>query len=150
MEAIKKLNEAVQESKRKIEAEAKEAFKAAFADFFAKRPDVLAFRWTQYAPYFNDGEPCTFSRHDIAVAMDSESARALLAKEREDDECFSPDDAEADGVFTNTWSGPPIDPEVKSFIKDLESVGDEVYEVLGEGLVNVTRDGVFVADYSHE
>lgn len=36
------------------------------AAFFAKYPG-LAIRWTQYTPYFNDGDACTFSIHGIYV-----------------------------------------------------------------------------------
>ncbi len=30
-------------------------------------PDVKALRWTQYTPYFNDGEPCEFGLGEITV-----------------------------------------------------------------------------------
>lgn len=38
-------------------------FKAAIKHIFEKRPEVESFSWTQYTPYFNDGDPCTFSSH---------------------------------------------------------------------------------------
>lgn len=31
-----------------------------FTDFFDKYPDLLAFSWTQYTPYFDDGSRCEF------------------------------------------------------------------------------------------
>lgn len=36
------------------------------AGFFAKYPK-LEIRWTQYTPYFNDGDACVFSVHGIYV-----------------------------------------------------------------------------------
>ena len=30
-------------------------------DLFEKYPDLVQFSWRQYAPYFNDGDACTFS-----------------------------------------------------------------------------------------
>lgn len=33
------------------------------APIFQQYPDLEAFRWTQYTPYFNDGEPCVFNAH---------------------------------------------------------------------------------------
>lgn len=44
-----------------LEAGAKEAIRDRFASLFAAYPDVEGVRWTQYTPYFNDGEPCVFS-----------------------------------------------------------------------------------------
>lgn len=32
-------------------------------------PEVEAIRWRQYTPYFNDGDPCEFSVHDIEVKL---------------------------------------------------------------------------------
>ena len=35
-----------------------------FAEAFAKTdPRIQAISWTQYTPYFNDGDSCTFSAH---------------------------------------------------------------------------------------
>lgn len=32
-----------------------------FKELFASTPEIKAIMWVQYTPYFNDGEPCTFS-----------------------------------------------------------------------------------------
>ena len=32
-----------------------------FKETFAKYPNLKQVQWTQYTPYFNDGEECTFS-----------------------------------------------------------------------------------------
>lgn len=46
----------------------------AFADALRKVPEVKCLTWTQYTPYFNDGEPCTFGVHvDV-----SESCRSVM------------------------------------------------------------------------
>lgn len=39
---------------------AKEAFSEMCAEVFEQHPSLDAFRWKQYTPYFNDGDPCTF------------------------------------------------------------------------------------------
>lgn len=33
------------------------------------RPDVESFGWTQYTPYFSDGEPCVFSANQMRVKL---------------------------------------------------------------------------------
>lgn len=39
----------------------KNTIRPVFDSFFKKHPEVLAVGWTQYTPYFNDGEECVFS-----------------------------------------------------------------------------------------
>src|SRR5689334_3768923 len=60
--------ETFQATKDKIaamQAEAKQAAQAAFQEGTAKLfelfPAMESFGWTQYTPYFNDGEECVFS-----------------------------------------------------------------------------------------
>jgi len=43
-----------------------------FKDAFEK--GVKAATWHQYTPYFNDGEPCEFSVHDLSVTSNEEVA----------------------------------------------------------------------------
>lgn len=37
------------------------AFQEASAALFDAHPEIQSFGWTQYTPYFNDGDPCEFS-----------------------------------------------------------------------------------------
>lgn len=39
---------------------AKEHFDEKSKELFEKYPDLIDFSWTQYTPYFNDGDECTF------------------------------------------------------------------------------------------
>ena len=48
----------------------KTEFKNIFTEVFEKT-DVGCFYWTQYTPYFNDGDECVFSVGDIAVLKNS-------------------------------------------------------------------------------
>lgn len=49
----------------RVKEEAKKIF-AAVTEAMKEHPNV-GLRWRQYTPYFNDGEECTFSVHDIEV-----------------------------------------------------------------------------------
>lgn len=40
-------------------------FAEVFASFFAENPNVGGVQWTQYTPYFNDGDECVFSVNDM-------------------------------------------------------------------------------------
>ena len=46
-----------------------EDFKGWFTEFFALYPMVTTIRWTQFTPYFNDGEPCVFSVNEPEIEV---------------------------------------------------------------------------------
>ena len=50
----------IAKAKAEMEATAKTAFADMAKEFFTDNPTVLAFGWTQYTPYWNDGDVCTF------------------------------------------------------------------------------------------
>jgi hypothetical protein len=56
-EAKKKMKAALEQ----VNAIVKEAFLEASNEVFNKYPNIESFSWTQYTPYFNDGDECTFS-----------------------------------------------------------------------------------------
>jgi hypothetical protein len=47
-----------------IKVEARKVIEAVGAEFFARNPSVTAIRWTQYTPYWQDGDTCSFSAND--------------------------------------------------------------------------------------
>lgn len=48
----------------KLKTFGKEAFTEALAPFFEANPRVDGIVWSQYTPYFNDGDACTFGVHE--------------------------------------------------------------------------------------
>lgn len=42
----------------------------ALVDAVLDLPHVVALKWMQYTPYFNDGEPCTFGIYDARIVFD--------------------------------------------------------------------------------
>jgi hypothetical protein len=62
--AMTKIEELIALKKRyenELKMNAQAAMNEVFKNFFDDNPNVLAFYWTQYTPYFNDGEACEFS-----------------------------------------------------------------------------------------
>lgn len=49
------------EMQRTLQKKMKGLFKA----FFDAHPEVKTVHWTQYTPYFNDGDECVFGVHDV-------------------------------------------------------------------------------------
>lgn len=55
---IRQKQEELAEQSRKI---GKDLFRKGADDIFKSFPEAKAFAWTQYTPYFNDGDECLFS-----------------------------------------------------------------------------------------
>lgn len=54
-------NARINEMREGLTATLKEAFK----EVFVQNPSLHMIAWTQYAPYFNDGDACEFSIHEM-------------------------------------------------------------------------------------
>lgn len=52
------------EMQRKFQTQAQALFKDITKEFFDKNPGITGVVWTQYTPYFNDGDTCEFSVND--------------------------------------------------------------------------------------
>lgn len=52
------------ELQRKFQEQAQGLFKEITKEFFDKNPGITGVVWTQYTPYFNDGDTCVFSVQD--------------------------------------------------------------------------------------
>ena len=66
-EEIKKLKKEMLEASNKI-------FTELTKTIFEEHPKVKSFGWTQYTPYFNDGDTCYFSVHTDYIYINGESA----------------------------------------------------------------------------
>lgn len=62
---LQQLREKYDAARKELETQGKSAFMAVVAELFVAEPLLQSFSWTQYAPYFNDGDPCTFSVHGV-------------------------------------------------------------------------------------
>lgn len=63
---FEQINEKKAELDRIIKEFGERAIKEYLAEFWNQNPDVLGLRWTQYTPYFNDGDPCVFHVHEVS------------------------------------------------------------------------------------
>lgn len=72
----KTLQEQINALNDKMRKNSKELMKEAFRSFLEKYCEVVEnIFWTQYTPYFNDGEACEFSVHDVFILFkDDEDA----------------------------------------------------------------------------
>jgi restriction endonuclease S subunit len=61
LEAQQEIHRKMEEMKTELKTLGEKLFKEGSQDIFDTFPDIHSFSWTQYTPYFNDGEPCEFS-----------------------------------------------------------------------------------------
>jgi hypothetical protein len=75
-EEHKTLQDQINELNKKMQDKSKDLMKEAFRHFLEKYEEVVeCVFWTQYTPYFNDGEACEFSVHDMFIRLkDDEDA----------------------------------------------------------------------------
>ena len=66
-----------EELRKKFQTTAQELFKETTKEFFSDNPAITAVVWTQYTPYFNDGDTCEFSVNEptFTNAPDPENVR---------------------------------------------------------------------------
>ena len=108
-----------------------------------EKTQVKAIYWTQYTPYFNDGEECIFGIHSILV-----STNALSTFE---------DEEETSGIYDVNYLDKKvfIDYEIELISNLVKILQDEdIVEVLkfsfGDHVsITATEEGISIQDYDH-
>ena len=132
---VKGLNE-------KLEKHGKQLLADEFKSFFENNPKVEKVRWTQYTPHFNDGDECTFSRHEFQLSGDF-------------DEHFVSGAATDEDGFYDSWDlkkGTQLGTALKNLKDTFDNNTDDVFlTAFGDGVrVTATRRGFKVDDYDHD
>ena len=130
-EAKKKMKAALEQANAIV----KEAFLEASNEVFNKYPNIESFSWTQYTPYFNDGDECTFSAQ-------TEYPQLTFTDGTEIDINYGEGDADAEVVAKEIAA-------VKTFLAQFDESDYE--EMFGDHiLVVVSRKGAKIKGYDHD
>ena len=151
--AFDKLLDEQRELQKKFQATAQALFKETTKEFFDKNANITAIVWTQYTPYFNDGDTCEFSVNEptFTNAPDPESVRW---GEYDGDE-----ETAADGSEIFAWEswGEPLEglnvEMCQAFGRMIQSseMEDVMKAMFGDHVkVVATREGFDVDDYDHD
>lgn len=140
--------EELTKAKKKLQEKAHIILKNCLEHFFKKHPDIKAIGWTQYTPYFNDGEECVFnvnglnatkSQKDLDDNVDLYDGGWAEVYTRYNDPKAAP------GFTTEEWA------DLCKLSKTLEGMEDELKIGFGDHVkVIVTHDGVEVEEYEHD
>lgn len=130
-------------------------------DFVKNNPLIEGFKWNQYTPHFNDGEPCVFGVNGPYIKFDES-----IHKVDPDDDYMSGyidagDYGNLDDKFFESKEDILNTEEINELKKSaynavelfghLSSMETELQTMFGDGVeVIVTKDGVEVQDYDHD
>ena len=122
----KELDNTMQAAFEKGKALLSEALKAIFEEY----PQIESISWTQYTPYFNDGDSCEFSVNTWDIELNEE-----------EDDTYSEEKSKIENAK-----------EIRQLVsKFLQTIGDDSLEDLGEGKVVALRNGTLtVEEYDHD
>lgn len=151
--AFDKLLDEQRALQKKFQETAQALFKETTKEFFDKNPNVTAIVWTQYTPYFNDGDTCEFSVHD-ATFTNAPDPHNVRWGEYDGDEEVAADGSE---IFAwEGWGEAPVDLNTemcKAFDRMINSseMEDVMKAMFGDHVkVVATREGFDVDDYDHD
>lgn len=152
---IESLMEQMRAARQRMKDEGKSALKEAFREFFDDCPEVAAINWTQYTPYWNDGEPCYFSVQDFCLVLTREARTALLDEEYSEaqQEDAESDHYDGDHYELNKTSGGRAKQISAQFLKFCKLVRDQdlLENTFGDHVkVHATPKGFDVTEYSHD
>lgn len=141
MKALKELVKARTKYQKKIQDAGKNAVEEAARSVFDAHKEINRIEWTQYTPYFNDGEPCTFGVHDVYFLGNAEGGDSRWAEEREDKIEVAKGYGENRKVLLKAADD----------FSQLVSDNEDLMGTLGEGKVVITREGgLELEEYDHD
>ncbi len=126
----------------RFQERSKTLFWGCVGEIFAAYPGVKSFCWTQYAPYFNDGDPCVFSIHSEGFVNGWDRYGDSDDIEDDTDDKVDPDE-EWDAKYNAVNAG---------LYRFIESIDDDVLiDMFGDDVkVKIFSDGrKVVEEYRH-
>ena len=145
------------EQKKQFQEKARVVFNDEFKSFFERFPEIREIVWTQYTPYFNDGEPCTFCVHAPVAKPTS-----IDLFEHDIAENYSDDDDEYSCIIQNIVYGTSDERarterenELVETFNDLASLvqgmDDLMQDIFGDHvIVRASKRGFDVEVYDHD
>ena len=154
---IRKKQAEIKEMQKELQKKSAEIFLSSFKKLFEENPMLKSFGWTQYTPYFNDGDTCYFSSNTDYLWINGEN---------EDDASWSQEKKVISwGKYNNEkrayegrieQNNPDYIPELveaSAKVKKFLSVFDEDFYKLQFGdhtRITVTENGIDTEDYEHD
>lgn len=138
---LKKLQEEKMAAYEKFRERSKELFGNVAKQIFIDYPEISAFSWTQYTPYFNDGDECVFSAHTDYPTL------TLVSGDDKDE--FTNSSYKINGIAEKDQ---PYAKGGRAILELLNQFDDDDFkDMFGNHVkVIVSASGVEVEDYEHD
>lgn len=148
-QTIDQLAEELTALKKEFQEKSKETLKEIFKLFFQNNPQVKAVVWSQYTPYFNDGDPCTFSVYDIEYFLEEPFD---YYEGFSSGSWYKPAEGKVGTAGLTQKELDVIHANFNSFVKFLYKLDDSAYlDMFGDhSLITATKDGFEVNEYYHD
>ena len=145
------LNATIKTLKQKMQEE----LHPAFAAFVQENPDVVAVKWTQYTPYFNDGDTCYFRANEPYFKFKGMPEEMGYNEDGfvELPHTYGYSNQYNEEEYTSIWNNvnKTLYKNCKEFVSFLNNNEDALETIFGDHVeVTVTAEGVFVEEYDHE
>lgn len=143
-QSVDKVDE-IERQKKILQEKFQQEFNSIVKHFFEAVPSVKSITWSQYTPYFNDGDACYFGVHTPEFASD----------ENEEFDIYR-DFSDADNFSCETYNlSNFVSPEELTLCKKMESLitGNEDFmkELFGDHVkVRLTLQGSETEEYEHD
>jgi hypothetical protein len=157
LEALKEKQKEIAKLKAEAQQMASDAFDSFCKEIFEKHPKVESFGWSQYTPYFNDGDTCAFSANTDYISINGEHV--------DDSNWVSEKNITNWGTWNRdlrTYEGRVEVPNL-DYDPELSKGADEITEFLSNfdddfyitrfgdhAEITVSKDGVDVDEYEHD
>lgn len=131
----------VAEAKKELKKVATNLFREVTQELFDEYPNLKSFGWSQYTPYFNDGETCTFSVNGSYPTINGYNTNTGEYEDGEEGDEPAFEELE-----------PEVEERAAAVSTLLNAIPDEVMlEMFGDHQkITVTRKGITQEDYSHD
>jgi hypothetical protein len=138
---LEELHLAISEAKKKMLKESNAIFNTVAKELFETHEQLEEFSWTQYTPYWSDGETCYFNVNDAMINGEEGISDWEVKDARKNKES-----QEKIAVLENLV-------EITSDVQELlDSIGEEcLEEMFGDhAQITVTKDSVVVDSFDHD
>lgn len=161
---LKGLIEVQTNLRKEFQTQAQASFKEVVKEFFDTNTGINLVTWTQYSPYFNDGEACEFSVNEAYFSNVKDVDELTYGEyDGEDETIWSTNNPVQHMNTMSAWdketsvkvqatAGLNVE-SIQEFMDILNSSEmEEIFEVMfGDHVrVTLTREGIEVDEHSHD
>jgi hypothetical protein len=147
-ELINKINE-IKNIKEQISLSFKEILVTKMQSAKKEYP-IESFRWVQYTPYFNDGEPCVFQVNDLEFCIRKEHSKKFTSKDFSDYMSYEDDE---DLCWISDYNvNLDVFPKIKELVDFFQLIDYEYFEEAFGNHAEIVFDGLEfnIEEYRHD